>query len=256
MLDAFTAPLIRFYEGYWSWKWFTRLLTNRQKAQKAKLTGSAHSHSFSRFPRSSALLKPTRLGNVLVAAEEYPYQLYRLDAVIWWPRLITLLPEGFRSQLDTALTPLVALLNLSMVFTILALGSGATILLTDKRWWLGGLVIVSMLVLARACYLAATNQAMDYGQLIRVAYDLYRHDILKQMHVPMPDNLVEERLLWDTLNAVMYNYIPPWEGEVATQTPRLARPFYYDTHPTPPTSPQQAITPTSEASPSSETIQR
>jgi hypothetical protein len=257
MLDALTAPLIRFYEGYWSWKWFTRLLTGWQKAQKAKLADSAHSYGFTRFPRNSALLKPTRLGNVLVAAEECPYQLYRLDAVIWWPRLVTLLPERLRSQLDTALMPLMALLNLCMIFTLLALGGGATVLLTDKCWWLGVPVIIGGLVLARACYLAATNQAMDYGQLIRVAYDLYRHDILKQMHMPMPDNLVEERLLWDTLNTMMYNYIPPWEREAAIQTPRLAHPFYYDTHPTPPTlTPQQTITPTSEASLSSETIQR
>ena len=247
MLDAFTAPLIRFYEGYWGWKWFTRLLTNWQKAQKAKLTDSAQSHGFPRFPRNSTLLKPTRLGNVLVAAEEYPYQLYRLDAVIWWPRLITLLPERLRSQLDTALTPLVSLLNLSMILILVALGGGATTLLTDRRWWLGVLVIIGGLALARGCYLAATNQAMDYGQLIRVAYDLYRHDILKQMHVPTPENLVEERLLWETLNTMMYYYIPPWESEVATQTPRLAHPFYYDTHSMPSTPSQQAIIPTSEA---------
>lgn len=236
VLDALTAPLIRLYEGYWSWKQLTYLATRWQRTQKARLIDSAHSY---RFPRNSALLKPTRLGNVLVSAEEYPYQLYRLDAVIWWPRLVILLPETFRTQLDTALTPIVTLLNLSMLLTLVALGCGGTLLLANRYWWLGVSVFIGGFVLARACYVAASNQAVDYGQLVRVAFDFYRHDILKQMHIAVPDNLVEERLLWDALNAMTYDYILPWDAEVAAQTPRLAHPFYYDTH-QPSTNPTQS----------------
>jgi hypothetical protein len=244
VLDALTVPLLRFYEGYWPWKWLTGPIITWQKTQKAWRPTSAKLYE---VPRDPALLKPTRLGNVLAAAEEYSYQLYRLDAVTWWPRLVTLLPESFRSQLDTALTPLLALLNLSMLLTFLALGGGASLLLTDKAWW-GVSVVLGGLVLARACYVAAANQAADYGQFVRVAFDLYRHDILKQMHVPVPDNLVEERLLWDALNAMVNYNIFPWETEVAAQTPRLAHPFYYDTHPTsPPSTEPHEIAPTDTA---------
>jgi len=226
VLDALTTPLIRLYEGYWSWKRLAHLAARWQKARRARFMNSSHS---SYFPRNSALLKPTQLGNVLVSAEEYPYQLYRLDAVVWWSRLVSLLPETFRTQLDTALTPMVALLNLSMLFTFIAFGGGSILLLT-RYWWLGAFAFIGGLALARACYIAACNQALDYGQLVRVAFDFYRHDILKQMHITVPDNLVEERLLWDALNAMAYNYTLPWEAEVATQTPQLAHPFYYDTH--------------------------
>ncbi len=244
VLDALTVPLVRFYEGYWPWKWLTRLTTLWQKTRKARRAASAKPYE---VPRNPALLRPTGIGNVLAAAEEYPYQLYRQDAVIWWPRLVTLLPESFRSQLDTALTPLLALLNLSMILTLLAVGGGVSLLLTDRHWWWVS-VFIGGLVLARACYIAAVNQAVDYGQFVRVAFDLYRHDILKQIHVPVPDNLVEERLLWDALNAMVNSYILPWETEVATQTPRLAHPFYYDTHPTSTTSTeQQEIAPTNTA---------
>jgi hypothetical protein len=122
------------------------------------------------------------------------------------------------------------LLNLSMLLTLLALGGGGALFLTYRYWWLGVLVFIGGLALARTCYVAASNQAMDYGQLVRVAFDFYRHDILKQMHIAVPDNLVEERLLWDALNAVVYDYVLPWDAEVADQIPRLAHPFYYDTH--------------------------
>jgi hypothetical protein len=244
VLDALTTPLIRLYEGYWSWKQLARLAASWQEARKARLVDSAHSYH---FPRNSELLKPTRLGNVLASAEDYSYQVYRLDAVIWWPRLVTLLPETFRAQLDTALTPMVTLLNLSMILTLTALGGGASLLLSDRRWWLGVSVFIGGLVLARACYIAASNQAVDYGQLVRVAFDFYRHDILKQMHVSVPDNLVEERLLWDALKGLVEDYIPPWDAEVAALVPRLARPFYYDTHPlsTTPTQSQE-VTPQHE----------
>jgi hypothetical protein len=245
VLDALTVPLVRFYEGYWPWKWVTDQMTRRQKTQQARRPTSAKLYE---VPRDPALLKPTRLGNVLAAAEEYSYQLYRQDAVTWWPRLVTLLPESFRSQLDTALTPLLALLNLSMLLTLLAVGGGVSLLLTDKAWWWGVFVFLAGLVLARACYVAAANQAADYGQFVRVAFDLYRHDILKQMHVPVPDNLVEERLLWDALNAMVNYDLFPWETEVAAQTPRLAHPFYFDTHSTSsPSTESDEIAPTDTA---------
>jgi hypothetical protein len=249
VLDAFTTPLIRLYEGYWSWKRLALLATRWQKARRSKLMNSSHS---SYFPRNSKLLKPTQLGNILVSAEEYPYQLYRLDAVVWWSRLVTLLPGTFRTQLDTSLTPMIALLNLSMLFTFISLGGGSILLLTEY-WWLGAFTFIGGVALMRACYIAACNQALDYGQLVRVAFDFYRHDILKQMHIPIPDNLVEERLLWDALNAMAYDYTMPWEAGVAAQTSRLAHPFYYDTHQTATTPNQlQDMTPKhEEPSPSS-----
>lgn len=248
VLDAFTASLVRLFEGYWSWRRVTLLATHRQLARKARIKNSLHAVY---FPRNSKLLKPTRLGNILVSAEEYPYQLYRLDAVVWWPRLVSLLPDTFRSQLDTALTPMIALLNLSMLLISIALGGGSILLLIGYGWmclftFIGGIA------LARACYIAACNQALDYGQLVRVAFDFYRQDILKQMHIPIPDNLVEERLLWDALNAMTYGYTLPWEAEVAAQTSRLARPFYYDAHQTVPLSPQPSEVISSHEEPSQE----
>jgi len=187
----------------------------------------AHAAWYYSFPRDDELLKPTRLGNVLAAAEEYSYQVYRLDAITWWPRLATLLPEAFRIQVDTALTPMLTALNLSTIFTLLAT-TGGGILLTYHQWFSCGLIFLTGLVLARACYLAAINQAAVYGKLVRVAFDLYRHEILKHMHMPVPDNLVGERVFWELLTNWHYYYIVPWESK--SDLPEPDNPFYYDTH--------------------------
>jgi hypothetical protein len=167
---------------------------------------------------------------VLVAAEEYPYQLYRLDAVLWYPRLAALLPEAIRTQVDAALTPILAMLNLSIMLTLLALGSGVALIVMNRMRWHVGSGLLAALLLARVCYLAACTQAVDYGATVRVAFDLYRFDLLKQMHVPLPDNLFKERLLWEMLNRWLYSYAPPWEIGAISDVPQPADPFFNDTH--------------------------
>jgi hypothetical protein len=189
----------------------------------------AYDACYYKFPRDTELLKPTMMGNVLAAAEEYSYQVYRLDAVIWWPRLTTLLPESFRIQVDMALTPMLTVLNLSVIFSLLAMTS-VGFLLVKHQWYVYGTIIILGLLLARVFYSAAINQAAIYGKLIRVAFDLYRQEILKKMHIPVPDNLVAERALWDILTNWHYFYIVPWD--VKDEIPELENPFYYDTHQT------------------------
>ncbi len=222
-LVALTIPLVRLYEGYWPEGPLTRLARNCQK--KALKRANDSRSRYNNFPRDAQLLRPTRLGNLLAAAEEYPYELYRLDAVVWWPRLVTLLPETFRTQVDTAITPMLTMLNLSMILSLLTCLGGA-LFLAVQYWSLCVVMCIGGLFIARLCYIAAVTQAEDYSVLVRVAFDLYRHEMLKQMHIPVPDNLVEERRLWLSLNPWIDQYKPPWEADNA---PRPA-PFYYDMH--------------------------
>lgn len=227
LLETLSIPLLRLYEGYWpkgrltSWAW------TLQETRKKKSSDPIRYHN---FPRDSNRMKPTRLGNMLASAEEYPHQLYQLDAVLWWPRLVALMPEIFRTQVDTALTPMLAMLNLSMILILLALGGGIAVIVIHWLWWVFLVTVLGGLLLAWVCYRAAISQAGDYCVAVQVAFDLYRYDVLKQMHIPLPDNLFEERLLWDLLNKWLYTYAPPWEiGPLANVSPPT-NPFYNDLH--------------------------
>jgi hypothetical protein len=217
------------------------LLLERKKLEafvleRQRAFESTYHTRYQDFPRDSALIKPTRLGNMLSAAEEHPYQLYRLDAVLWWPRLTPLLPGKFRRQIDAALTPVVALLNLSLVLGLFALGGGTT-LLFNGHLWKGGILIMSIgLALAWVCYRGALNQARDYGDMIRASFDLYRHEIFPKLHLATPDNLVRERVLWDAMNHWLYFYTPPWDTDAVSEAPQLAYPFFYETQSAPGTS--------------------
>lgn len=256
LLQTFTVPLVRLYEGYLIPSWLAERSRNEQRKvwqslknifdssdEEVALKGihqpGAYHKFYYNFPRDSVLIRPTQLGNVLTAAEEYPYQIYRLDAVLWWPRLVPLLPETFRNQIDLSLMPLLALINLSALLTLLSLGCAVFLVLTDHRWWLFILVFGGGLLLSWVAYQAAVSQAANYGSLIRVAFDLYRHEILKQMHIPLPQSLLDEGVLWDTLNQWIYRYIPPWDTEPTDPSElvplnQLYYPFYYDTHDPPP----------------------
>jgi hypothetical protein len=226
IFEMLTAPVVRFYEGYWRDRMLTRWAVDRQKKKKTELAGTQATSYYS-FPLDNDLLKPTRLGNVLAAAEEYSYQVYRLDAVTWWPRLVSILPDDFRVQIDTSLTPMLTVLNLSLILTLWA-GFGGLILLIAQHWIACSAVFFLGLLLARGCYSVAINQAVVYGRQVRVAFDLYRQEIFKQMHIVVPDNLAGERVLWEVLTNWHYYYIPPWDS--LDKIPELDYPFYYDTH--------------------------
>jgi hypothetical protein len=141
----------------------------------------------SMYPEEDRLL-PTRLGNVLRAAEDQAGQRYELDTVIIWPWLFPHvtgpLAQGLtetRSQLDAFVRLSVTLL----VATVVA----AAMLLTDGPW----LVIpVITVLLAWTSYQAAVRTAVKYGQGIQVAFDAHRFDMLRALHYPLPPTLAAE----------------------------------------------------------------
>lgn len=218
--------LIRLYEGYWPEMPLKNRLKESQsnQAKKQEKEGQRQLH----FPRCEKRIMPTRFGNVLAAAEEYPSRLYQLDAVTWWPRLVTLLPNTMTSAINEAEAYMVAALNLSTIFTLLALIGGGTAFLVTKNWSLLFLLVTGGSGFAWLFYVAAVSQAESYGAMIRTAFDLYRHLILTAMYLPLPQDLVEERLLWIALNECMNFYLTPWNTRVGGKLPRLQKPFRYE----------------------------
>lgn len=225
VLEALTSFTIRWYEGYLYPLWLARRLVYHQGRERDSLgipsrgdegnerleyrrSMEGYRRYFS-YPQDENRLRPTRLGNVLTAAEEHSFNLIGLDAVLWWPRLLPLLPEPLRAQIDAAFTPMVALLNLASLVGGLALIGGAYTASTETRWWVFLLVFGGGVLLARVCYHAAVTRAVDYGMLVRAAFDLHRHALLTQLGIGIPKNRQDERSLWLLLNDWLYSYEPP-----------------------------------------------
>lgn len=220
LLHLLTGPIVQFYEGYgWPKRiegWFTRYATS----------------SGGPLPNDSALYRPTRLGNTIRAAEEHAFSMVKLDTVLWWPRLFALLPENVRVDLASSLMTVVGLLNLATILGFGAAMLGAVfIVLGAPVMFL--VAFIGGALLCRVCYLAGAMQAQTYGELIRVSFDLYRHQLLKQMGIAVPASVDDEIILWPALSMWIREHYPPYfyaaqrEQEHASVPEWLKAPFAY-----------------------------
>ena len=178
-----------------------------------------------RFPDDEAALRSTRLGNVLAMATEYPWRVYAMDGLLWWPPLAALLPSEIHDALDGAQARLLGLLNCSLVCAAAAAEAVLLLGLVGHQWpaALGG--VLGGAALAWLCYQAAVHQAMEVASQLRVAFTLFRHTLLTQLGVPIPDDLTAERTLWQTLTREALGDPPaeaPPSGQAAPDQPRPA----------------------------------
>jgi hypothetical protein len=135
----------------------------------------------------------------MAAAADHPRIAYAMNGGLWWPRLLPLLPSNFTDMLAGSQAPTMALLNLSTVLFALALSAAVILVFATAQWAAALAFLVVGLLLARLCYHAAVSQAVELGSLIRVAFDLYRSEILTQLQQDPPSDLAAERALWPRL---------------------------------------------------------
>jgi hypothetical protein len=132
------------------------------------------------FP-SQARLLPTRLGNRLRAAEDYPWRHYGLGTGVLWPRLWGVMPQGMQKEITEARKRLDAAVRL-FLWSVLFL------VWTPLTWWVIPLGLLGMI----GGYWQALNAAGVYGELLRAAFDLHRFALYKALHWPLPSHPAEE----------------------------------------------------------------
>jgi hypothetical protein len=72
---------------------------------------------------------------------------------------------------------------------------------TDWRLWLAA---VAGTVVGQLAHRSALRHALNYGELVRACFDLYRRDLLKQLGFTPPRSIEEERELWRNLGQQLY----------------------------------------------------
>lgn len=159
------------------------------------------------IPLDRRRILPTRLGNIFAIIEEYPSVRYGMDGMVFWPRLLPVLPEKHATVIGHEKTNFDFLINLSLLSIVLAgemLGTFAYNSWEPAFAFYG----VGFAVLSYMLYRAATMNIIAMGELINSAFDLFRHDILRKMQLRVPATIEEERELWFRLS----NYIASGES--------------------------------------------
>jgi len=175
------------------------------------------------FPREFDDILPTRLGNILTAAEDYPRTRYGMNATVFWPRLRNLLPQETKQAIESSLNELYVLLNFSFLSVILyiwciiaVLYSGAA--LQSVHVGLSRELVFRSLVESTFRYIFAGSIALfvswffyrlalfsasEFGAQMRSAFDLHRFLLLQEMRIELPSDSLSEYDLWVNLGEFM-----------------------------------------------------
>nr|WP_067293731.1 hypothetical protein [Marinobacterium profundum] len=215
-LEALQTPIVRMFEGYWGAGRLAGYLggirarhwrKKREKLRKLSYSENpADKHSIlhadqklqAEFPSHDRVL-PTRLGNILRAAEDSAGQRYGLQTVALWPRLYPFIGVTLQAALGDVRDRLDMALRWVFYLLIGAIVSAA--LLAQHHYWLTLPAALSLLALG--AYLSACLAAKSYGVLLATAFDLHRFDMLRAMRLPLPQNESEEKTTGQALSAFL-----------------------------------------------------
>jgi hypothetical protein len=161
-------------------------------------------------PRDDALAMPTRLGDILRAAERRPFEKYGLDAVVCWTALWLVLPADARTELAQTRGRLDGALRMWLWGALFIVWTPWTL------WAIPIAVVVPLL----AYYGSILGAAKLFGDLIGSGYDLYRMQLYDSLHLPRPTSPAEERrcgaqvtnLLWGGLDEASVKYVSTPSG--------------------------------------------
>jgi hypothetical protein len=212
ILSSHFNTILRFYEGYWNFPLGRLLKNNRHNWYKARLKDlynrddNETMYLYYPLPKHTDDVMPTRLGNILRNAELYSFDRYGINAVLIWPRLYNLFPERFLETIAEAKGSLDFMLVVSALSSIFALFSGIYLVIVKASGLLFMTCFWGGLFLAWLTYQSALGSALLYAQQIKTGFDLYRHELLKQMRLELPKTPSEEPELWERIDQLLYIY--------------------------------------------------
>lgn len=212
-LSALDDPIYEFYEGRRGWpegirRWATKRLV-RKIARLQRSAGTAKDAEYNEiwselrhYPLDGEakpfVARPTEMGNILAAYEDYSYRTYGMDADFYWPRLWLVLDDKARKEIDESWAPTDMLLYLSFGLLTLAvvylslfvlsfvpvLAARDTMVEAD-RLLVGGSAL-GFLLGSYLSYHASLPGHVRNGDYFMSVFDLYRTELAKRMESPTP----------------------------------------------------------------------
>ncbi|MGH8905271.1 MAG: hypothetical protein ACRD0K_01825 [Egibacteraceae bacterium] len=205
VVRALAPSVLRLLEGYWPWwlaplRWvlvglrakaferrcdrlrelLSRDLADLSAGAVAELVRADERRY--RTPGLPGLMMPTRLGNILRAAERWPVQRWGLETTVCWPRLWLLLPEEARKEVSRARASLDVAAELCLWGLLFAAW-------TVWAWW----ALPVGFAVAVAAVWRAHSAAAVYGDLVESCFDLYRRALYEAVGWAPPDAEGDER---------------------------------------------------------------
>lgn len=176
-------------------KWPAHPATNGLDAGRLSLARLLNTE----LPDQREFILPTRLGNVIRAAERYSFVAYGMNGAVLWPRLRSELNVSMTAAVDESRTALEFTVHCSFLCAASAL---AFILAASLHGWTISVVRLALICavlmcMASAFYLMSVARAKGWGEQVRAAFDVARLDLLHTLgYQQIPDSYEEECALW------------------------------------------------------------
>jgi hypothetical protein len=159
-----------------------------------------HNERHSAFGATS--LEPTRMGNVSDTVQSYAVRRYNCNFELIWSQLQRSVQKEDKAY--GGLQELKAQLDFLIACCWLTVASVATWIVVLARWgpsvtWFLMIALVGP-VGAYLWYRAAAEHYRAFADLLMTLLDVFRFDVLKELRIALPADVIEERVLWDSLH--------------------------------------------------------
>ena len=167
-------------------RWRLRRLTDRVNAARASgdlgKASKLREALLAEYPSRPDWILPTAFGNRIRGLETYSYDVYRADAIVLWPRLMTVVPKEFVSQIDNARCQVDFLVSLVSLGWVVAAIAFAELLkgLSDAHFrhmpansWQLGYEVAGGLLASLLFYRRSVGALGAWGETIKTVSDCY-----------------------------------------------------------------------------------
>jgi hypothetical protein len=167
-----------------------------------KMAQSQEAHAFDVRDKlfGQAELAPTRLGNDVAALRSYCETRYGFEFDFFWPRLQQVIKNDNLAKALTGAKIQVDFFVLSFTLTVLFIAIWLIILAVWGRSFGALMTVVAAGPAVAAMWLWMIHESYSaYAELVRVAIDLSRFDLLQALRRPLPESANAERQVWDQM---------------------------------------------------------
>jgi hypothetical protein len=167
-----------------------------------KIAQSREAHAFDVRDNlfGQAELAPTRLGNDVAALRSYCETRYGFEFDFFWPRLQQVIKNDNLAKALTAAKIQVDFFVLSFTLTVLFIAIWLVVLAGWGRSFGALMTVVATGPAVAAMWLWMVHESYSaYAELVRVAIDLSRFDLLQALRRPLPESANAERRVWEQM---------------------------------------------------------
>jgi hypothetical protein len=157
------------------------------------------------FPDSEDLLLPSSFGNTIRAFEVYSRVMYGFETIQGWSRLLSVIPGSYLKLVDDAKAQTDFWVNLRLLSCLFIIEYAGVAVYTRRLEfvWLPIAAFIFSLVAARR----AKGAAVEWGELVKAAFDIYLPALLTKLQFPFPSSKEEELKLWREFSqAIIYRW--------------------------------------------------